>query len=95
MNYFYMLGFVFVCWALYSLIKEYGYKKGILFLLILSFIGVFIGLVSEGYFFGEIGRYIFLIILIVIAIIVNNKKYKQYFKMKITKLVENFKKNEK
>jgi hypothetical protein len=82
--------------SLIGLMYLKGIKKGLFyFLIIIVPFGIMTALLSRGYFFGEIGRYIFLIILIVVAIIVNNKKYKQYFKMKITRLVENFKKNEK
>jgi len=74
-----------------GLIYYYGFKNGILFFMLLALIGIIAGLVSKGYFFGDIGRYVFLIMIMSIAIILYKKKYREYFKNKINTVYKKIK----
>jgi hypothetical protein len=77
-----------------SLLYIHGIKNGIYFFLVFALpVGIFTGLLSEGYFFGDIGRYLFLIIIIPVAIIYNNKKYKEYFIKNVKKYLKSKKIN--
>jgi hypothetical protein len=66
--------------SLLGLFYYYGFKKGIIFSIFLVAIGVIIGLVQSGYFFGEIGEYIFLCLLVLYAIFLYSKCPKELAK---------------
>ncbi|QOG12446.1 hypothetical protein [Arcobacter sp. FWKO B] len=64
MNYLDIFGLL--CFIL--MLYYFGLKKGIIFSILLVSIGVIIGLVQSGYFFGEIGEYIFLCLIILYGV---------------------------
>lgn len=55
----------------------FGLSKGIKLILIIFFVSVII--VSIPYFFGNIGKYILFFIIVILAIILNNKSLKRKF----------------
>lgn len=71
---------LFLIWVIYSLIKKEGIKNGIIFFLFLALIGGIAGLVQSGYFFGKIGEYIFLFLLILYGIFIYFKCPKELSK---------------
>ncbi len=87
MEYIDILGLVCFLMIIYS----YGLKKGIIVFIIVMIIGIFMGLLTTGYFFGDIGKYIFLTIIISISIIVYVKKFREYFLQKIKHILSNYK----
>jgi hypothetical protein len=85
---------IFGLLCLVGLIYYNGFINGIVFFIFLGLVGIFAGLLSEGYFFGDISRYLFLIIIIPVAIIYNNKKYKEYFMKNVKKYLKSKKIND-
>jgi hypothetical protein len=67
---------IVVIFSFIGLIYYYGFKNGLLFFVLLVLIGIIAALILEGYFFGDIGKYVFLLITIPIAIVVYIKKYR-------------------
>ncbi|MCP4971999.1 MAG: hypothetical protein GY932_15590 [Arcobacter sp.] len=74
MNSLYIFYFIFVIWAVYSIIKDNGFKKGILFFILLISIGAITVLIPQ--YFGDTGKYILTGVVIVLALIVNIKSIK-------------------
>lgn len=88
MEYIDIIKILFIVWVIYYLIKKDGLLNGLLLFGIIFVIGVITSLVADGYFVGDMGRYFFLIILVPIAIIVNVKKYREYFILKIKQVLQ-------